>query len=161
MSLIFADTINTTEGFQQADPSSTLTPGPALDSGIGGTGIIMNNQENDTSNIGGENSGKRLDNLIGSSINGKRNKKKNFISEIPDGNFDTAVEEFDNLGLKNVKPLSGDVEGKSGETDDGRRVIVRNRSREGRPTIQVTVVKLIQKGLEQQMKLDLVKKLVE
>ena len=49
LSIPVADFIDSTEGFQQADPSPTNTPGPALDSWIGSTGILMNENSGDTS----------------------------------------------------------------------------------------------------------------
>ncbi|WP_162846748.1 RHS repeat domain-containing protein [Marinicella litoralis] len=99
---------------------------------------IMTSDQGDVSDTESESSGKKLDTLIGSSENHKTNKSKNTISEKPQGNFDGAVEEFDELGLDDVKPLTGDgVEGKTGSTDDGRTVTVRSRSKDGRPTIQV------------------------
>jgi uncharacterized protein YdbL (DUF1318 family) len=45
-----------------------------------------------------------------------------------------ANKEFDNLGLNNVKDIKG---GRTGETADGRVVIVRDGSKSGKATLEI------------------------
>ena len=129
-----ADTIDSSEGFEQADPSSISTAGGGADNGISSQGTIMTSQENDTSNVESDTPGERLDDLIANSENSKRTPGNTNISEFPDGDSDTLFDEFNKIGgdvITDKKDL------KVSNLDDGRTVIARTRSRDGRPTLEV------------------------
>lgn len=54
------------------------------------------------------------------------------------GNYDDAVKDFESLNPSNVKTITnGKNEGKYGILPDGRDVIVRLRSQDGRPTLEI------------------------
>jgi hypothetical protein len=118
----------------QSTPNNT-----ANDSGLSSQGIIMANQENDTSNTEGKTSGERLDDLIGSSTKINENTNGMIESEITDGEFDNPFDALDSIGGQTVL----DKEGlKVNELDDGRKIIARNRSTtDGRPTLEVQKIK--------------------
>ena len=84
-----------------------------------------------------------LSDLINSSTFLRRTSKGLREYEDTSGGFEEANEIFDSLDLENIEPLKkSKFEGRRGELDDGRRVIVRNGSKgavgeDGFPTIQI------------------------
>jgi hypothetical protein len=52
----------------------------------------------------------------------------------PDGTIDTANDDFDNLSPTDVKDIPG---GRVGKLPDGRSVVVRPDSTDGRPTLEI------------------------
>lgn len=53
------------------------------------------------------------------------------------GDFDEANKDFDDLSLTGVKPLRNNPKGRVGTLPDGRKVVVRPNSDDGRPTIEI------------------------
>jgi len=54
------------------------------------------------------------------------------------GGFDQALDDFNSMGVTDVKDIPG---GKVGKLPDGRTVNVRNKSSDGRPTLEFMTVK--------------------
>ena len=83
-----------------------------------------------------------LRDLIDVSTLGRKTKGRTVQYDSP-GGFERANEIFDSLELSNVKELSGsDFDGRVGQLDDGRTVIVRDGSKgedgeEGPPTLEI------------------------
>jgi len=50
------------------------------------------------------------------------------------GGYNSANKDFDSLGLSNVKKIEG---GRVGKLKDGRTVVVRKKSSEGHPTLEI------------------------
>lgn len=74
-----------------------------------------------------------IDELIDSSIPGKDTKGRSTQYE-REGGMDAANKEFDSLKPENVKEIEG---GRVGTLADGRTVIVRGGSTDGRPTLEI------------------------
>ena len=76
---------------------------------------------------------KSVDDLISTSTPGERTKGKSTLY-VRDGNYNDALSHFDSLVLSSVKEMPN---GKVGKLPDGRTVIVRNNSSDGRPTLEI------------------------
>ena len=78
-----------------------------------------------------------IDDIISGSKPGRPTKGKTTQYERA-GGFDQANKDFDSLGVKNVKDINTAYgPGRTGNLSDGRKVIVRPGSKDGRPTLEI------------------------
>ena len=77
---------------------------------------------------------KKIDNILKDTQKGKETTGRATQYE-KSGNFNTAKQDFNSLQPKNVKTENNRTI--TGELPDGKRVNVRNDSRDGRPTLEI------------------------
>ncbi|HCL5075236.1 TPA: hypothetical protein N2F43_004634, partial [Salmonella enterica] len=78
-----------------------------------------------------------VDDLIATSSKGEQTTGRSRLYERP-GGIDEANKDFDNLSPSDVKDINNNrVTGRVGTLPDGRTVIVRDGSSDGRPTLEV------------------------
>lgn len=84
-----------------------------------------------------EKSDEAVDKALKGAKLGEKTSNKTTQFEKP-GGYDEALEDFDKMGLDNIKDLPNSKnDGKVGSLPDGRVVNVRTGSKEGRPTLQI------------------------
>lgn len=81
----------------------------------------------------GESTSQAVDNVLKDATPGRETKGKTTQYE-KSGGYEQAVNDFDSLGVENVKEIEG---GKVGQLPDGRSVNVRVDSSDGRPTLEI------------------------
>ena len=88
---------------------------------------------NDVTEEGTKSDEEKIDELIDSTVPGRKTKGKTKQRE-KSGDYDTANEDFDSLGLEDVKEFPG---GRVGKLNDDITVTVRDHSTDGRPTLEI------------------------
>ncbi|HGB7107148.1 TPA: RHS repeat-associated core domain-containing protein, partial [Salmonella enterica subsp. enterica serovar Enteritidis] len=104
--------------------------GDSTDSGHGVSGA----EDNES---GSDSDATTVDDLIATSSKGEQTTGRSRLYERP-GGIDEANKDFDNLSPSDVKDIDNNyVTGRVGTLPDGRTVIVRDGSSDGRPTLEV------------------------
>ncbi|EAV4201637.1 RHS repeat protein [Salmonella enterica] len=104
--------------------------GDSTDSGHGVSGA----EDNES---GSDSDATTVDDLIATSSKGDQTTGRSRLYERP-GGIDEANKDFDNLSPSDVKDIDNNyVTGRVGTLPDGRTVIVRDGSSDGRPTLEV------------------------
>ncbi len=120
---------NSSENSEDKNTNSEDTNG-STDSGLGGASEEGNESGDDSDAT-------TVDDLIATSSKGEQTTGRSRLYERP-GGIDEANKDFDNLSPSDVKDINNNrVTGRVGTLPDGRTVIVRDGSSDGRPTLEV------------------------
>nr|WP_252717799.1 hemagglutinin repeat-containing protein [Acinetobacter soli] len=111
------------------DKKSTPKPLPST-SGNSATGMPPNDEDKNNDKIS---SNSKIDKILKNAKSGRETKGRTDQFE-KNGGFTQANKEFDSLGLQNVKDIPI---GRVGQLKDGTKVVVRSRSSDGRPTLEI------------------------
>jgi len=96
---------------------------------------ILQSSKTDEGNSGSKKKekSKSVDDVLEDAEPGRKTKGKAKQWE-KEGGYDEALKDFEDLGVKDVKDIPG---GKTGKLPDGRKINVRNKSSDGRPTLEI------------------------
>mgnify|MGYP000594276763 CR=1 FL=1 len=119
--------IGITIGMNGEEKKETHPKGVPSTSGNSATGMPPNGDDLDDKN-------KAVNDILKNAKLGRETKGKTTQYE-KNGGFNQANKEFNNLGLTNIREIPNI--GRVGQLKDGTKVVVRNKSSDGRPTLEI------------------------